>query len=211
MRLSSKGGPRRGAVGAVLATLLAGLLLLAAPAPALACSCVGWTVQESADQADVVISGTVVKSDREGRQPGRPNRDRLTLTVGVDRVYKGTITRDRVEVTAPSDPTTCGLGVVPQDERYFVFARAVGSDLSTNRCTGTREASSSFGKQVRSALGEGTAPQGSPSTPTSAPPERMVVDDSAPPDYVRVAAPGAALAIVGLLGLVVVRRRARRP
>ncbi len=201
-------GLRRGGVALALTLLLSGLLVALTGAPASACSCVRADVEKSAENADVVLSGTVVKTDRERVEPGRPNRDKLTLTVSVDRVYKGTITRDTVEVSASANTGACGLGALPDDQRYFVFAFARGSDLSTNACTGTNRATSDYTEEVRAALGEGTPVDRS--SPTSAPPERTSVDDGEPPDFGRTAAPGGALAIVGLLGLLLVRRRARR-
>jgi hypothetical protein len=197
---------RRGLVAAVLGLVLAGMGLVATQAPAFACTCVRDDVASKAERADVVLSGTLTQVRRE--QTGdRPRLARLTYVVEVDRAYQGAVTRETVEITSSADTATCGLGRLTTDRRYVFFATARGSALSTNRCSGTGPASAGLVARVREVLGVGRAIGVSPPEPD--PPVATTVDDSPPPEFGRTAAPGAALAIVGLLGLLVVRRRAR--
>lgn len=203
---------RRGLVAGLLGLLLAGLGLVATQAPAFACTCVQDDVATDAERADVVLSGTlaeVARVEQPARQPGgRPQAGRRTLVVDVDRVYRGAVTRERVEITTAAVAAACGLGDLATDRRYVFFATARGSALSANRCGGTGPASQAMVAQVTEVLGAGRPIGVEPAEPE--PPVATALDDSAPPEFGRTAAPGAALAIIGLLGLLVVRRRSRR-
>ncbi|NYG54310.1 hypothetical protein [Nocardioides perillae] len=194
-------------------TLLAAALLAASPvaglplaAPAAAaprgCPTAGGLAQQLAD-ADVVLAGTV--TDVVRARTDRPRQAEATYTLEVDRVWRGS-TREVVEVTAPAASRTCGLALT-QGRRYVLLATAQGADLSTDARLGTAPASEALLTRVTGELGEGRAVGVEPSEPAD--PVATTVDDSPPPDFGRTAAPGAALALVGLLGLLVVRRRAR--
>lgn len=197
---------RRGLVAAVLGLLLAGLGLVLTQAPAFACTCVRDGLAAQAERADVVLSGTLTEVRRESGGD-RPRLGRLTYVVDVDRAYQGAVTRETVRITSSANAAACGLGKLETDRRYVFFATARGSALSTNRCSGTGPATSALVDRVRALLGAGRAI--GVTAPEPDPPVATTVDDSPPPEFGRTAAPGAALAIIGLLGLLVVGRRAR--
>lgn len=196
--------PSPGSVAAVGAAALAsGLLVATAPAAGAAPSCgPTGTVAQQAARADVVLAGTVTEVVRTRTDP---RRAQATWTVEVERVWQGSVARDVVELSAPTPPRRCGLPVTA-GRSYVVFALADGSALSSNLSLGTAPATDALVAEVESALGEGRT-VGAPVEP--APPVATPVDDSPPPDFGRTAAPGAALALAGLLGLLVVRRRSR--
>lgn len=208
MSSSMPSAARRGLVVSVLSLVLTGLGLVLTQAPAVACSCAArdLPVATQAQRADVVLSGTVTGATRE-RTGDRPRNVLLTYTVDVDRAWQGVVGRDTVEITSSASTEACGLGTVPVGRRYVFFATARGAALSTTSCSGTGVASAALLAEVGDALGEGRPIGVEPSEPE--PPVATPVDDSPPPEFGRTAAPGAALALVGLLGLFVVRRRAR--
>lgn len=197
---------RRGLVLAVLSLLLTGMGLVTSQAPAVACECARGDVPAQARRADVVLAGTVTDVASE-RVNDRPRIVRLTYTVDVERVWQGMVSRETARITSSGGAAACGLGTVPVGRRHVFFATARGSALSTSACSGTAVASDALLAEVRDALGEGRAIGVELVEPE--PPVATPVEDSPPPEFGRTAAPGAALALVGLLGLFVVRRRAR--
>jgi hypothetical protein len=76
----------------------------------------------------------------------------------------------------------------------------------SEQCYGTRRATSRVVNAVEGSLGAGVPFREEPAEPAT--PTYTRVLDSDPPEFTRLAAPGAALALVGLLGWFVVRRRA---
>jgi hypothetical protein len=85
------------------------------------------------------------------------------------------------------------------DTRYLFFARANDDGaLLADKCSGTGPAKSTKTQKVIAILGEGSTPI--PPTPEKATFTRVA--DSDPPDLTRLAAPGAAMVLVGLLGLM---------
>lgn len=194
------------AAGRLLAALLlAGVVVVVGGVPAHACSCKAGSTPDDAKAASDVFTGTV----EDATTSGGPRRDRVvTYDVTVDRVYKGDVRTEDVTVTSPATAGQCGVGDLRADRRYLFFARgAAGAELSTGSCSGTAPARGVLVARVERLLGDGRDPA------PPAPPETAsftTVADGRPASVTRLAAPGAALVLVGLLGLVVVRRLAGR-
>ncbi|MET0524203.1 MAG: hypothetical protein ABWZ91_05335 [Nocardioides sp.] len=189
--------------------LAASVVLVGAPysasAPARPASpdnCVKVTAADAADIADAVFTGLVTSVRRV--TPGEPF---FTNSVQVDQVYKGPIEVPAVSViTRSNSRNRPGLGPLEEEERYLFFVRAGTDALTAGGCSGTGVAGADEVTRIEEVLGEGR-----PAVPPPAPEasfDRVAQAD--PVDFTRSAAPGLALVLIGLLGLVVVRRLGRR-
>jgi hypothetical protein len=187
---------------ATMTALLSGAVLAGAPAPAGAApaSCPHPSLSKQIKQADVVFRGMV---EKVRPVKGKGAQRIRTYKVKADRVYQATLVTDSVVVTAqvgkPCPPPTLVHG-----KRYIFFVTENGSRLMATPATA--KATSKLTRQVVARLGSGEQPQ--PAPPVTA--EFTKVADAAPPRLSRLLAPGAALVIISLLGLVVVSRLARR-
>ncbi len=184
-----------------LALACAGLVLTGLPAQA-ACTCEGQdTVAQHAKRADVVFAG-VLRSQR------RAGQDRV-YTVDVERIYRGRVADTPVEVST-STRNPCGLGSLDVDRDYVFFAtRASGPSLVSAKCTGTGRATPAYVDDVEQALGAGNAvPQPPVPEPQRPEPEFTRLADAEPMPFTRLAAPGGAMVLIGLLGLLLFRKRA---
>ena len=181
----------------------AGIVLAQGSAHAV-CRCVqddGDDVQSEIRSADAVFSGVLV--DSSGAAAGSKS-DFATYEVEADTVYKGDVRTSTVDVRSRNND--CSLGDLESDERYVFFVTEQGSDLRADQCGGTAASSGKLVGQVEQVLGEGTELGGSnqPDEPVAV--EFTKVSDAEPDSLTRIAAPGAAIVLVGLLGLLVVRR-----
>jgi hypothetical protein len=154
--------------------------------PAHACSCVkNDTVQKQVKRADVVFAG-------------RLNNGSFTA----DTLWKGDLVSSDVRVITPAK--SCGLDL-KADRRYVVFAQTKKGSLVADSCSGTARAKKPLVKQVTKALGKGESlgpPSGEQAKPTY-----TRTDSGAPASMTRLAAPGAAAILIGLLGIFFLRRR----
>lgn len=182
----------------LLALLVVGFALTVvteAPAHA-ACTCQRPPLEQQVQEADGVFSGTVTMASGPTTSG---KRQIMSYDVKVDRVYKGDITSMTATVKSDADPSRCGLTGMTADTRYLFFVRANDDgQLFANRCGGTGPAKSTKTQKVIAILGNGSTPI--PPVPEKATFERVA--DSDPPDLTRLAAPGAAMVLVGLLGLM---------
>lgn len=184
----------------VMVIACAGVVMAQAPAHA-ACRCITSDVRGDLDRADAVFGGVVV--DSSGTSGGSKS-DFATYQIEADTLYTGDVRTSRVEVRSRNDD--CALGELEADRRYVFFVTEEGSELRTDRCSGTTASSSRLVRQIEQEVGEG-APLGrsnEPQEPVTV--EFTRVSDAEPDSLTRMAAPGAALVLVGLLGLLVVRR-----
>lgn len=154
-------------------------------------------VGKDAGRADLVFSGTVTEAKGTSKEP--------VYAVDADRIWKGSLTMSDVHVAQTS--RRCGLDL-EVDADYVFFVTEDGGDLVSGECAGTVETSGRLEGRLDDLLGA-SEPVESPQ-PESSPATFTPVEGGEPAAFTRVAAPGAAIAIVGLLGLLVVRRAAKR-
>jgi hypothetical protein len=182
----------------VLVLLVVGLsTAVVADAPAhAACTCKRPPLAQQVNDADAVFSGTVTMASGPTTSG---KRQIMSYDVKVDRIYKGDISSPQVTVKSDADPSRCGLSGMTAGTRYLFFVRANDPNLLANRCGGTGPAKSTKTQKVVALLGPGTTPI--PPTPEKA--EFTLVADAEPPPLTSLAAPGAAMVLVGLLGLMI--------
>jgi hypothetical protein len=179
----------------------AGVVLTQGSAHAV-CACLrddGNNVQSGLRAADVVFSGVLVDSAGV-----RGKSDFATYEVEADTLFKGDVPTANVEVRSKNND--CALGDLKADRRYVFFVTEQGSEFRADRCGGTTTRSAGLVAEVEASTGEGT-PLGrsdQPDEPVAV--EFTKVADAEPDSLTRTAAPGAALVLIGLLGLLVVRR-----
>ncbi|NPD04611.1 hypothetical protein HN031_07925 [Nocardioides sp. zg-1308] len=184
----------------LLAGLVVGVagpaLAAAAPAPA-ACTCKQGQLEQQVQRADVVFIGTVDNVELAG--------DDHTYDITASRAYRGTPERS-TQVVSVGGRNACGLGELGVGTTYVFLATGDAAPYDADSCGGTSVANPAKVDKIEALLGEGTSVE-PPPPPTA---ELTRVEDSPPAGFARTAAPGAAAALIGLLGLVVVRRLARR-
>ena len=189
---------------ALVVLLLAGFGVVLAQVPANACKCVPAGVAAHAKQVDVVFTGEVTGASTKTVQRGKRELRVRVYSVTVDRLYQGK-TEEKVNVVSAVDTTACGLGKIPAGQRWLFFVNGKGPTYYANSCGGSELVVSQSLRQVEKVLGAGE-PLATP--PPERPPLAFTDDDvSDPMPLGRLVAPGAAVALLGLLGLALVRRK----
>lgn len=181
-------------VAALLAVAVAAmstLVLMAAPAQA--CSCADAGLRTLTADADLVYTGVL---ERFSTADGEDGRD--VLLVRAQRVFKGELTTARFVVTNALGGS-CGFAPVEEGSRWLFLTDA---DNLTTPCSGTRPLVQKDMARVQQLLGVGTRVR----APDPQAAERMKVEEEAPESFARLAAPGGAAVLLGLLGLAVVGR-----
>jgi hypothetical protein len=163
-------------------------------------------VEDSTKSAMAVFTGTVTGVERGPRTDGQPGAV-YTHTVTVSRVYQGDVATETVQVQTDRNRAGCSLGELATDREYMFFVSGDGMPWLASGSSGTRRANTNVVAAVEGLLGEGKPP-------VEPAPEHAVFTPAGvaePQSLSRSAAPGAAMVLVGLLGLLLVRGLSRRP
>ena len=178
----------------LVVVVLTTVVVIDAPAQAV-CRCKDLSLPQKVNNAGAIFSGTLTMASGPTTTG---NRQTMSYDVKVDRVYKGDITSPRVTVKSDASEASCGLTGMTADTRYLFFARVADADLFANSCGGTGPATSALTQRIVALLGPGSTPI--PPTPEEA--TFTEVADAEPYPLTRLVAPGAAMVLVGLLGLM---------
>jgi hypothetical protein len=191
--------PRSSRLLVALVLACAGIVLAQGPAQAV-CRCAQGGVEDDIRRADAVFSGVLVDSSGTSRR----SSDFATYEIEADTLYLGNVRTANVDVRSRNDD--CSLGALEADRRYVFFVTEQGPDLRADRCGGTSVRTARLARQVEQVTGEGSplGESNQPEEPVEV--EFTRVSDAEPDNLTRLAAPGVALVLVGLLGLLVVRR-----
>lgn len=183
------------AVRLAAALLLACLgLVVTASVPASAdCTCKQGQLDKQVARADLVFVGTIIRVEAQGNG--------YAYDITASRTYQGTPERE-TQVLSAGGRDACGLGELGVGRSYVFFATGTETPYAADACGGTSVANPTKVDKVEALLGVGTAVE-PPPPPTA---QRTLVEDAAPAGFARAAAPGAAAVLIGLLGLLVVRR-----
>ncbi|TIC82698.1 hypothetical protein [Nocardioides sp. GY 10127] len=200
------------AAAPVVAALLVALAVLVPVQPASAAdkkpttTCTNPSFATQARQATAVFSGEVaaISSSPLTNKQGTL----VTQEVQVDLVYKGEgrINSSVVEVrTHAGTKHGCDLGRLTSGETYLFFVTSSGEAFFATGDSGTTKLTAAVSDRIESIFPN-------PHPPVAAEPETAEFTSLAvtqPRSLARTAAPGAAMALVGVLGLVLLRRFVR--
>ncbi len=123
--------------------ILMGLLIIAIPNNAQACSCIAnYSPIDSLDSSDSVFLGKVMNLDGiPGENKEFAGDDYVLVTFEVSRVWKGELSTNVIVSTA-LEGATCGLGrSFTIGEEYIVYAGGDEGELMTHLCTRTAHVS----------------------------------------------------------------------
>jgi hypothetical protein len=188
---------------AMASSVVLGLAPASADEPAVKCPFI--SVADSSKSAMAVFTGSVTAVAKQDKPPGDPGAYYLQ-DVAVTRVYQGEIDTEAVQVRTERTPKECSLGELAVGTEYLFFAVSSGDPWIAESTGGTVPVDPEVVEKVERVLGEGRDPV--PPAPESA--EFTPVESGDPTTLSRAAAPGLALILVGLLGLIVVRGLGRR-
>lgn len=172
------------------------------------CTCPGeQSPRRLASQADAVFTASVVSSTSAQVGSGKNARTVRDYTAEVDRVFQGRVTQVRVLISSDQSKA-CGFGAIPTKTPWVFFVAGQGTTFEGTVCGGAGRATVDMLRKVSRVLGQGTPLQTEP--PPREPLSFVDEDTTEPVALTRLLAPGAALTLLGLLGLAVFRRRAPR-
>jgi hypothetical protein len=188
-----------------------GMLVIGGAGTALACSCAMATATDYADEANVIVTGTVTKIALPPEGPVISSGDPVTYTVAVERTFKGD-PQSELTFTSARDGASCGLEGIQVDRRYTFFLYAGGQDqLFGSACSGTRPASESFDAKLARIAGPPVEATGDPTANgPSATASIDVGDDATVQPWVYAAVGGGVIILAaGVLGWRRLAQRAR--
>lgn len=183
---------------ALLLLACAGVAAVGAPASAAPPACLKQVppLNQQTIRADAVFVGTLGEPATRGGV--------VTYTVDVADIYKGDV-GEEAAVSTPATVKDCGLPDLTVGADYVMFGSTDGDGFTTTADSGTARATAAYVADVERLLG----PPKSPTPPEPVEATLTMVADEAP-TLQRLVAPGFALVLVGLLGLVLVRALGRR-
>ncbi|WGL52648.1 hypothetical protein P5P86_02210 [Nocardioides sp. BP30] len=172
--------------------LLSGLVVMGSPAPSYAAAtCTPVAPAAAAQQADAVFTGVLAGA---GQTDTKVKPKRFTYPVRVQTSLKGSATGQVNVITRGGG---CGIGALQPGTTYLFFVTAHGhSWLAPGTLGTTSQNVAAASQQVVAALAPPTVTFDHPQV-------------GAPASLRRIAAPGVALVLIGLLGLLFVRRTPR--